>query len=151
MAKKYLELEHDNLEVFNKVIKGAALEGVNIKILANNSLKEIGKVVKANDLLKHMTEEDVVIIINEKIFDQLEEKEGDRQKTLVADELIAGIYMNPDTERVTINKPDMNIYSGIIRKYTFPVYERLHESIKSLFDVDKNKKEAGVEPEEEAF
>lgn len=142
---KYLEILPENQAVFTTTINGASLQSVNIKILANNAQKDIGKVVKANDLLKHMTEEDVIIIINEKIFDQLEPQ----QKIIVADELIAGIHQNPETDKVTLNKQDLNTYKGVIRKYTFPIYERLHETIKSLFDIEKNKKESGAEPDEE--
>jgi hypothetical protein len=149
---KYSEVDDANLNVFTEIIGNTNLDrNVYIKILANNAQKEIGKVVKANDLVKHMTNEDVIIIINEKIFDQLEEQ----QKLIVADDLIAGIHYNDETDRVTINKPDMNVYKGVIKKYTFPIYERLHETIISLFEQDKNKKEAGIEPadveENEAF
>lgn len=136
---KYLEILPDNEAIFAEAISNTSLERfVNIKILANNSLKEIGKVVKANDLVKHMTNEDVIIIVNEVIFDKLEPL----HKLMVADELIAGIHFNDETERVVINKPDMSIFSGVIHKYTFPVYEVLHETIKSLFEHEKNKKEA---------
>lgn len=138
---KYSEIDPTNRAVFDETIDGVALEGVNIKILANNAQKEIGKVIKANDLLKHMTEEDVIITINEKIYDQL----SNQQKLIVADDLIAGIHLNLDTERLVINKPDMSVYTGVIRKYTFPIYEQLYETIKSLFEKEKNKKEAGVE------
>ena len=140
----YVEILPENQQIFNRIISGVNLSGVNIKILANNAQKEIGKVVKANDLVKHMTNEDVVIIINEVIYDKLEPL----QKEIVADDLIVGIHQNPDTSRIVINKPDMHIYAGVVRKYTFPVYERLYETIKSLFDIEKNKKESGAEPTE---
>lgn len=139
---KFLEILPSNEKIFDEVIRATDLErNVNIKILANNTQKEIYKIIKANDLVKHMTSEDIIIVINEKIFDQLEEQ----QKLIVADDAIAGIHCNLETGKVVVNKPEMNIHPGVVRKYTFPIYERVHETIKSLFEKEKNKKEAGVE------
>ena len=105
------------------------LREVNIKILANNRLKEIGKVIKANDLLKHMTSEDIIILLNERIFEQLD----DEQKAMVVEELIASIYFDDERGKVIINKPDINTYSLLLRKHGYDKYEVLHESIKALF------------------
>lgn len=105
------------------------LREVNIKILANNRLKEIGKVIKANDLLKHMTSEDIIILLNERIFEQLD----DEQKGMVVEELIASIYFDDERSKISIVKPDINTYSLLLRKHGYPKYESLHESIKALF------------------
>lgn len=141
----YLEVLPDNQAIFTEVINAASLESVNIKILANNTLKEIGKPIKANDLVKHMTSEDIIIVINEKIFDKLE----DQQKLIVADTLIAGIHYNDDSDRVVIEKADMCVYTGVINKYTFPICERVHETIKALFEHEKKKKDGDVAPDSE--
>lgn len=105
------------------------LREVNIKILAQNRLKEIGKVVKANDLVKHMTNEDVIILLNERVFEQLE----DEQKLMVVEELIARVYFDAEKEKLTIINPDVNTFSLLLRKYGYDKYEVLHESIKALF------------------
>jgi hypothetical protein len=132
---KYTTIYDENDNIFKDVIAIADLERlVNVKILANNTQKEIGKVIKTNDLVRFMTKQDVVIIINETIYDQLEEK----QKRLVADELVTWISYDTERDRVVITKPDITTFSGILRKYTFEVYERLYETIKSLYDKKKN-------------
>jgi len=132
---KYSAVFDENEDIFKEIIGSADLERlINIKVLANNTQKEIGKVMKTNDLVRFMTKQDVVIIINETIFDQLE----DNQKRLIADELITWISYNSETDKVVITKPDITTFGSILRKYTFEVYERLHETIKSLYDAKKN-------------
>ena len=92
-------------------------------------MKEIAKVVKANDLVKHMTNEDIIILLNEQVFEQLE----DEQKLMVVEEQIAKIYFDEEKDKLSIVSPDVNTFSLLLRKYGYERYERLNESIKALF------------------
>lgn len=141
---KYEEVSEMNADIFKEIVSEVDLERVvNVIVLADNRQKEIGKVTKANPLVKFMTNEDVIIIINEKIYDGLE----DEQKRLVADELVTWIGYDFEKDKVNIVKPDINVHTGVLRKYTFPIYERLQETIKSLYDA-KNNQEAEEEEAE---
>jgi len=127
---KFEEVFQDTQALFNNFIGQIDnLNGINIKILAQNRLKEIGKVVKANDLVKHMTNEDIIILLNEQIFEQLDEE----QKIMVVEELTARIYFDDEKDKITIVSPDVNTFSLLLRKYGYDKYEVLHESIKALF------------------
>jgi dsRNA-specific ribonuclease len=127
---KFQEVFEDTQALFSNFISEIDnLREVNIKVLANNNLKEIGKVIKANDLLKFMTEEDIVILLNENIFENLD----DEQKKMVVEELIAAIYFDTEKSKVSIVKPDITTFSLLLRKYGYQKYETLHESIKALF------------------
>lgn len=142
---KFDEVFEDTQALFSTLIANADLERVvNIKILANNTAKDLGKVIKANDLVKHMTSEDVIVILNEKIFEQLTPE----QKTMVAEELLASISYDDENGKLTITKPDVNTYSLLLRKYTYAKYEVLLESIKTLYNAEKeaedNKKSANT-------
>jgi hypothetical protein len=127
---KFTEVFDDTQTLFTNFINQIdSLSEVNVKILGNNRLKEIGKVVKANDLLKHMTNEDVIILLNEKIFDNLQ----DEQKMMVVEELVARLYYDSEKDKLTIINPDVNTFSLLLRKYGYDKYEVLHETIKALF------------------
>lgn len=127
---KFEEVFQDTQSLFNNFMSQIDnLSGVNIKILAQNRLKEIGKVVKANDLVKHMTNEDIIILLNEQIFEQLDGE----QKLMVVEELIARIYFDDEKDKISIVSPDVNTFSLLLRKYGYDKYEVLHESIKALF------------------
>jgi hypothetical protein len=126
---KFEEVFADTKELFEKRLADCGLEQhINVKILAVNKQKELGKVVKANDLLKHMTSEDVVILLNEVIFEQLE----DNQKVLVVDELLAEIYFDTEKGKVVIVKPDIQTFSLLLEKYTLKEYLRLKETVKAI-------------------
>ena len=127
---KFEEVFPDTQSLFNRIIDSADLQRfVNIKILSNDKLKEVGKVVKANDLVRHMTNEDLIIIINERIFEQLDEA----QQIMQAEELIASIHYDNENDKLVITKPDIVTYSGLVSKYSWEDYIRLRESIKALF------------------
>lgn len=127
---KFEEVFQDTQTLFNTYIGQIDnLQEVNIKILSYNRLKEIGKVVKANDLLKHMTNEDVIILLNENVFEQLD----DEQRQMVVEELLATVYFDSEKGKVSLIKPDINTFSLLLRKYGYTKYETLHESIKAVF------------------
>lgn len=127
---KFEEVFPDTQQKFTTFIGTIdSLRDVRIKILTNNRLKEIGKVVKANDLLKHLTDEDVIILLNEQIFEQLEEE----QQKMLVEELVAEIYYDLEKEKVSLLKPDFNTFSLFLQKFGYQKIDALHESIRSLF------------------
>ena len=84
----YVEVLDETDKVFREVLMTTTLERyLKVQLLADNGLKEIGKVVKANDLVKYVSDKDIIVIINEDIFLQLE----DVQQLMVAESLLAGI------------------------------------------------------------
>jgi hypothetical protein len=136
---KFNEVYEDTQELFTNFINQIdSLSEVSVKILGNDRQKEICKVFKANDLLKHMTNEDAVVIINEKIFEQLE----DEQKLMVVEEYVARLYFDSEKGKLSLINPDVNTFSLLLRKYGYDKYERLNESIKALYT-----QEAEVEAE----
>jgi len=139
---KYEEVSGENQNLFADAVADADLERLlNVKVLSDNGQKEIGKVQKANPLVKYLTSEDVIIIINEDIFDGLE----DNQKRLVVDELVTQLGYDREKDKLIISKPDINTFGSILRKYSFPIYETLHESIKSLYDAKKGAENENVD------
>lgn len=127
---KYHEVFDDHEKLFTDFIKQIdSLHGLNVKILGCNKLKEICKVSKATDILKHMTNEDIIILLNETIFEKLE----DQQQLMVVEEYVARIYFDAEKDKLTLITPDVNTFSLLLRKYGYPEYERLNETIKALY------------------
>lgn len=127
---KFNEVFEDTQSLFSNFIGQIdSLGEVSVKILGNDRQKEICKVLKANDLLKHMTNEDAVIVLNEKIFEQLDEE----QKMMVVEEYVARLYFDAEKGKLSLINPDVNTFSLLLRKYGYDKYERLNESIKALY------------------
>tara|TARA_Y100001937_G_scaffold120912_1_gene178858 strand:- start:467 stop:922 length:456 start_codon:yes stop_codon:yes gene_type:complete len=137
---KFQEVYEETKEVFNTHINNSGIPGfVNIKILSNESLKDcFGQVTKSQDIVKFMTDYDVIIQINEPIFDQLESD----QKDYVVKDLLAQIVYNLDSDKLSINKPDITTFSGVLRQYSIDDYIGICESIKTLQEQKKIQEDA---------
>ncbi len=135
---KYEDPFKDTQEIFEGVIANADLERyVNIKLLSDNKSKTITKVVKANPLLKFETKNDLYIFVNEQVFEQLE----GWQKLIVAEEALAGVYFDGEKDKLEIKKGDVETFSGLLSKYGYDRYEVVRESIKTLYQVEKEEAE----------
>jgi hypothetical protein len=131
---KYEEPFEETQDLYNQLIQKADLSNfINITILTNNKAKDIFKVNKANELLKYRTGDDIIIVINEKIFDQL----SPEQRMIVAEESLASIHFDAEKDKLVITKPDVVTFSGVLRKYTFTTWNTLKESIDSLYQSNK--------------
>ena len=138
----YTDVSTETQKIFNQFIEEADLERVvNIKFLGCPELKQIGKVVKANDLLKFMTDNDVIILINEIIFDKLEQD----QKELVAQELIAYIGFDFEKGKLVITQPDVNTFSLLLKKVGSDKYLKIQEIIRLAFEQLKDKESENAE------
>tara|TARA_R110000772_G_scaffold102947_4_gene203797 strand:+ start:1311 stop:1718 length:408 start_codon:yes stop_codon:yes gene_type:complete len=132
---KYNDPWEDTMLVFDAVVSRLNLENVRIKVLGDNNLKRVVcKVQKANDLLKYETNNDVYVFINEIIFEGL----TDELKVLAIDEVLSGIVVNAKGN-ISVKAGDIKTFSGLIRKHTYENYEILQESVKTLFEVQKQK------------
>jgi len=142
---KLVQVNEDTQKVFDGLIDNLDLEkfNVNIVVLANDNLKQIGKVAKASDVIKALSDKDVVIIVNEEVFDKLDPKD----KHMVADSLLTGVAYNSEKDSVVLTKPDFNFHVGIIRKYSPEVCLRVNEivalAIQQQEDAKKSKKPKG--------
>ncbi len=132
---KFEQPFEDTKVIFDSLITSTNLDRfVTIKVLVNNRLKEIGKVVKANDLIKYETGADVYIILNERVFDQLDEV----QKVIIAEELLAGIYFDTEKDKLVIKSADVKTFSGLLKKYGAKQYLDLHELITLIYGQENN-------------
>jgi hypothetical protein len=138
---KFEEPFEDTKELFNSLITLADLnQSINIEVLVNNRQKEIYKLFKTNDLTRYKTNVDVFLVINEMVFDQL----SDEQKVIVADESLAGIHYDSEKEKLTLTKPDVSTYSGLLKKYGEKQYLELNELIKLIYSQERNTEEANA-------
>jgi hypothetical protein len=131
---KFEEPFEDTQDLYSEIIKTAGLDQyVNITILVNNKAKEIFKINKANELLKYRTGDDIIIVLNEKIFEGL----TDDQRRIVVEESLASIHYDMENDKLIISKPDVVTFSGVLAKHTFDKWEALRESIKTLYAAEK--------------
>jgi hypothetical protein len=132
---KFTEVSNETQKIFDQVIEAASIEHMmTIKILGSNRIKIIGKVCKATDIVKYMTDNDVIIVVNEHLFDMLD----NIQQHMIADELVTAISYNNVTGDPIITKPDVITFSGIINKYGAEPLLRVHEIIRLAIQQEKD-------------
>ena len=129
---KFEEVYEDTLSLFQKHIDQTSIPRmVKIKNLSNDAIKkEFGKVSKTNDIVKFMTDYDVVIQVNEPIFDQLE----DKQKEYVVRDLLAQIVYDIEKDKISIVSHDITTFSGVLRNFDIDTYLSIKESIITLLE-----------------
>lgn len=139
---KYEHPFTDTQEIFDKAIDATGLQNyMHITVLTNNKAKDLFKVNKANELLKFRSGDDVIIVLNEKIFEQL----TDEQKEVVAEQAIAYLSYDTENDKLVMTKPDFIEHTGILAKYGFEFVNVLKESITTLFQVEKQAEEEDVQ------
>ncbi len=105
---KFDEIYETTQNTFNKVLDNTMLpQFVDFKLLSNDKQKQIVKVFKAGEILNHMTNIDVFVVLNEGIFDQLEED----QQLLVVEEALAYVYYDGEKDTLKILRPDLTTFS----------------------------------------
>lgn len=131
---KYEQPFEDTQEIFDSVIATTGLENyITITILSNNKAKKLFDVVKANELLKFRTGDDLIIVLNEKIFEKL----TDQQKQIVAEQALAYVSYDTENDKLIVTKPDFLEHTGILAKYGFDVINVLKESVKTLYQAEE--------------
>mgnify|MGYP003677988757 FL=1 len=129
---KFEEVFEDTLGLFNKHIESSSIpRAVRIIILSNEGIKKgFGNVSKTQEFVKFMTDYDVIIQINEPIFDQLE----DNQKEYVIKDLLAKVFYDVDKDKVSILQHDITTFSGVLSKFDINTYLSIKESIVTLLE-----------------
>jgi len=133
---KFEKVTEETQELFSKLVSDYMLDNyVNIELLSSPSSKQITKVVKANDITKHKTNVDVFVLINENVFDKLE----DDDRLIMAEHTIAGISYNTEKDKLELRNPDIVGHSGVLKKYGNDEFLRVNELVNLIFQQEKDK------------
>jgi hypothetical protein len=131
---KFEEVYQETEDIFKTHITKSNIPSfIKIKLLSNNTLKDFGSVTKSQDIIKFMTDYDVIIQVNEPIFDQLQEE----QKEYVIKDLLACIIYDMEKDKLSIAQPDVTTFSGVLRQYDIDTYLGIKESIVTLLEEKK--------------
>jgi hypothetical protein len=137
MARRtFLEPFEDTQLIFNRVIDTTLLRqnGITVIILVDNTAKKLYHPVLANPIHKHRTGDDVIITLNETIFEQL----TDEQKEIVAHQVLAYINYDLEKDKLSIVKPDVIEHSGVVQRFGIDAITTLRLSVESLYQQEES-------------
>jgi len=127
---KYSDLYEDIEDLFLNAISAADLEHcVRIRTLNCADQKDITKVTKATPIVQHLTGAEIIITVNQLVFEQLD----DLYKQIVIDEALARIYFDAEKSKVVLKKPDFETFSLVLAKYTTPVMLAERETVRAVY------------------
>lgn len=131
---KWEDPSDETIDDIAQVLSTTGLEHkISTKIIVNNDQKK--KVITLKKVPSYYTFAfgyELLLIINESIYDELPEL----QKHLCIEEALSGTYH--DGERLIVGQPDIKTYHGFLKKHGYERYEVLEESIKTLYEAQKN-------------
>jgi len=114
------EVYEETQTLFNAEIESSMIpRDIRIKIVSNDKLKMVksfGEVKKQSELNKFIGGYDIIIVVNDYVFDQLEPK----QKQYIVKDIIGSIQYDMDKDKINIVKHDVSFFSGIASNYEKP-------------------------------
>jgi len=131
---KWGEPSNETFNEINEVLINSGLDNlINTKIIVNDEQKKkVILVKKTAPAIKFAFNYELLLIVNESIFDDL----PPLQKRLCIEEALSGTHHNGTN--VVVGTPDINTYKGFLQKHGYEKFEVLEESIKSLYETQKN-------------
>jgi len=136
---KYFDLSEDLEAYFTRAFSTAGLERVvNLRVIGCENQKTVyTPPKKVTGVYNFLTKEDVVITVNEQIFEMLEEQ----HRVIIAEEAIAHVGYDFEKDKLLIAKPDFYAFSGQITKYTYNVVKRCKDVLNALYSQKEDSEE----------
>lgn len=112
--ERYDELSQDTIDFFTGVYDTKAFSiKIGFKFISDSKMKQSIKVMKLSDMYKFLLNKDVLVIINEDLFDKLDEES---MKILIEQELDK-IEVDFKNGKIKMVQPDVKTFAGILSKY----------------------------------
>lgn len=111
---KFYELSEDVISKFKDIVSKKSIPvDLKFRFLGATKQKTLIQLSKVSDKYQFITKSDILISINEDLYDKFDEESID----ILFSQEIDKISVNMKTGNVTLNKPDLTTFSGIVNKY----------------------------------
>lgn len=127
---KFSEISDEFKSMFEEEVSLTTIPNwVRFTLAANNKMKDLYQIRKFDELIEMLTQYDVAVVVNEDILFQLEEE----QQRIVIKEILHGIVVDNENDKISIEKPNFTTFSGLLAKIGSEKMISLKESVESLF------------------
>lgn len=118
---KYYELDEDTIKAFKDVFNKKAFPiNISFQFIGCSSQKALIKISKVSDLYEFVLEKQLVVSVNEELFDAFD----DESKTILFEQEIDKLAVDADKGKIKMVKPDLNTFSGLVNKYGIEAVSR---------------------------
>lgn len=127
---KFSEISDEFKELFFEQRDQTSIPNwVEFTLYANNQMKDLYQVRKFDELVEILTSVNIAVLVNEDIFFKLTED----QQLLAVKEMLHGIVVDNENDKLSIEKFNFTTYSGLLEKVGSEPMIAYKESVESLF------------------
>lgn len=127
---KFSEISDEFKSMFEEEVESTTIPNwVRFTLATNNKMKDLYQTRKFDELIEMLTQYDIAVVINEDIFFQLDVE----QQRIVIKEILHGVVIDVENDKITLEKPNFTTYSGLLAKIGSEKMISLKESVESLF------------------
>jgi molybdopterin/thiamine biosynthesis adenylyltransferase len=134
---KFEEVYESTQEMFDEVMRASELDLViTAKVLRVEKQKEVIVPKKATPIVTYLNNIDVFFFVQDEVFDRLE----DVSKRYLVEEAIARLAFDPEKNKLSILKGDVETFNLLLRKYSLDIYESMKANISQVVQEIKEDK-----------
>mgnify|MGYP001202671446 CR=1 FL=1 len=121
---KYHKLDEDTIKFFNDIFNKKAFPiNLAFEFYGNSKQKGLIKVAKLADHFEFILEKNLIVSINEELFDAFD----DEAKTILFEQEIDKLSVDVEKGKIKMIKPDLTTFSGLINKWGIEKISRANQ------------------------
>ncbi len=133
MDEKFYELSEDVIGTFNEVYNTKSFPiNIGFQFLGASKQKQLIKLSKLNDQYQYLLSKDMIVCINEEVFDKFDEE----SKRILIEQELDKIWVDANSGKIKTIKPDLNTFSGLVNKYGIDKVARANQ-VEELYNQQK--------------
>ena len=133
MDEKFYDLSDDVISSFNEIYNAKSFPiNIGFKFIGASKQKELIKLKKLADDLQYIIGKDIIVYINEEIYDKFD----DESKTILMEQELDKIWIDANSGKIKTVKTDLNTFSGLVNKYGFDKVARANQ-VEDLYNQQK--------------
>jgi len=114
MADRFDKISDEVRDHFNDVYTKKSFPfKIGFKFINDSKLKQMVKVQKLSDMYQFLLEKEVLVLINEDLYDKMDEE----SQNILFEQELDKVSIHGETGKITMNKPDLVTFSPIMQKY----------------------------------
>ncbi len=124
MNDNFYRLDDDTISFFKDIFNKKAFPvNLGFEFLGNKKQKGLIKITKITDQYKFILEKQLVITVNEELFDAFDEE----CRKILFEQEIDKLSIDIEKGKVKFVKPDLTTFSGLIKKYGIEKISRANQ------------------------
>lgn len=141
--ERYYEISNETQEFFDNMVGELAFPmRLNFKLVGDTKLKRVVKVSKVSPIYKFISNQDIIVYINEDLMAMLDDSSQENNLKILFTEELNNISVNLEKGTIKIGKFNLNTSTSVIDKFGL-------DEVKRVKDLERLSLEQSAEKQEE--